>query len=275
MSRLSAKHAQVLKTYPRAVVHLRLQIQKGRFGFVFGSGVSRPFAVPTWEKLIISLARDRMIAGVRVLKVLPPHAGAPYRTEMLFEHYRKKQYERHAGTEYGTRQREFEITARWRELIRKHLYASVSTTFQAALKAHPYLEACLPLIRRSYMTVTYNFDDFLEQALHSKQTKEQREKSSGYETVTNALMQFRRTDSIVFHPNGVIPQRPMETPSDRFVFTEGSYVEQMMGIFAGTDTGLLHHLGKHTCLLIGLSLEDETLRSNLDSLVRTPVCGGG
>ncbi len=55
----------------------------------------------------------------------------------------------------------------------------------------------------------------------------------------------------------------METPSDRFVFSEASYAEQLMGIFAGDQAGLVSHFSKHTCLLIGLSLEDETLRSVL------------
>jgi len=36
-----------------------------------------------------------------------------------------------------------------------------------------------------------------------------------------------------------------------------------MGIFAGDQAGLLNHFSKHTCLLVGLSLEDETLRNVL------------
>ncbi len=271
MPRLTKHHAKILQEYPRAVVHMRRQVQEGRFGFVFGSGISQSFEVPTWEALIQSLARDRQIQGVRLLSVLPPHAGAPYRTEMLFEHFRKKQHDRHGRRDYGKRRREFEIAAKWRELVRKHLYAKAPSNMTAAFKAHQYLQACLPLIRRSSLTVTYNFDDFLEQALHQTQPRDQRAESRGYETVTNAWMQFRREDSIIFHPNGVIPQKPMETPSDRFVFSEGSFVEQMMGIFAGDDAGLLHHLGKHTCLLIGASLEDETFRSSLArSAMRNP-----
>jgi hypothetical protein len=61
----------------------------------------------------------------------------------------------------------------------------------------------------------------------------------------------------------------METPSDRLVFSEASFAEQMMGIFAGDQAGLLNHLSRNTCLLIGLSLEDETLRSVLAQSARS------
>jgi hypothetical protein len=47
------------------------------------------------------------------------------------------------------------------------------------------------------------------------------------------------------------------------VFSEASFVKQLMGIFAGDQAGLVSHLSKNTCLLIGLSLEDDTLRNVL------------
>jgi len=68
---------------------------------------------------------------------------------------------------------------------------------------------------------------------------------------------------VIYHPNGVVPQNRLETPSDRFVFSEASYVKQLIGIFAGEQAGLVSHLSKHTCLLIGLSLEDDTFRNVL------------
>jgi len=46
----------------------------------------------------------------------------------------------------------------------------------------------------------------------------------------------------------------------------------LMGIYAGDQAGLVNHLSKHTCLLVGLSLEDETLRSVLMQAAR--LCPG-
>jgi broad-specificity NMP kinase len=112
------------------------------------------------------------------------------------------------------------------------------------------------------MTVTYNFDDFIEQCfLESRREGESTRR--GFESVTNPWSQFRRTEAVIYHANGVLPQNPLETPSDRFVFSEASFAEQLMGIFAGDQTALLNHFSKNTCLLIGLSLEDETLRNIL------------
>ncbi len=113
------------------------------------------------------------------------------------------------------------------------------------------------------MTVTYNFDDFIEQSLSHKRSPEDESRSRGYESVTDPWTQFRRTTAIIYHPNGVVPQILLEIPSDRFVFSEASYAEQLMGIFAGDQAGLLNHFSKHTCLFVGMSLEDETLRSVL------------
>ena len=269
MPQLGSKHASVLRNYPRAVVHLRQQVSSGRFGFIFGSGLSVSFQIPGWEDLVERLARDYRIWGVRLLKTAPPRAGAPYRTEMLFEHYRKRCYDRALPDKHHTRELDYRITSEWRAIVRHHLYAEAPSNFRGELTRHPYFKACLPLIRKAYMTVTYNFDDFIEQALFLTNPPEKRDESRGYECVTNPWTQFRRSNSIIFHPNGVIPQKAMEAPSDRFVFSESSFSEQILGMFAGGQGALLNHLSKNTCLLIGLSLEDETLRSLLAQNAQT------
>ena len=192
MPRLGSKHASVLKNFPRAVVHLRKQVSSGRFGFIFGSGMSESFQIPGWEDLVELLARDSRIGGVRLLKAAPPRAGAPYRTEMLFEHYRKRRYDRTPPNKHHTREVDYRITSEWRAIVRRHLYAKAPSNFRGDLTRHPYLKVCLPLIRKAYMTVTYNFDDFIEQALFLTHPPEKRDKSRGYECVTNPWTQFRR-----------------------------------------------------------------------------------
>lgn len=112
------------------------------------------------------------------------------------------------------------------------------------------------------MTVTYNFDNFLERALTMK--KEPREeRSRGYEVVTNPWAQFRRANSVIYHANGYFPPELMEVPADKFVFSEAAYAEQFARVFAGDQAALVNHFTKNTCLLLGLSLEDEMLRNLL------------
>ncbi len=262
MLELDEVHKSVLECYSRAVVHMRKQVLAKRFGLVFGAGLSQAFGIPTWRALVQALAVDPDVQGESVLQVVPPHASLPYQTEMLFEHYKQQRYGRAPADQHHTRKLDFQIGADWREIVRKHLYAGVKADLGQSLDAHPYMKEYIPLIQRSHMTVTYNFDDFIEQSLLRLRT-EAEPNSRGFESVTNPWTQFRRATAIIYHPNGVVPQNPLETPSDRFVFSEASYAEQLMGIFAGDQAGLLNHFSKHTCLLVGLSLEDETLRNVL------------
>lgn len=272
MPSLTNAHKSVLDNYGKAVVHMRKQVKSQRFGFVFGAGVSKGFGIPTWDKLVEKLAKDPDIRGEEVLKVVPARTGLPYRTEMLFEHYKRKRYNASPVQEHHTRGLDFRIGSDWREIVRKHLYAEAEQDLGAGLNKHPYLNQLLPLIQRSHMTVTYNFDDFLEQALLLRSQNAGKATSRGFESVTNTWTQFRRSTAVIYHPNGVVPQNLLETPSDRFVFSETSYAEQLMGIFAGDQAGFLNHLSKHTCLLVGLSLDDETLRNVLMQAAR--ACPG-
>lgn len=262
MLEFNENHKSILKCYNRPIVHMRKQVGQNRFGLVFGAGLSQGCKIPTWGKLIEALAKDPEVNGEGVLQVVPPRAGLPYKTEMLFEHFRQQRYDDTAADKHNTRSLDYRIGADWRELIRKHLYTNVNGNMSDYLDAHKYLKQYLPIIRRTHMTVTYNFDDFLEQAL-LRERGDGTESSRGFESVTNPWTQFRRTAAVIYHPNGVVPQNPFETPSDHFVFSEASYVKQLMGIFAGDQAGLVNHLSKHTCLLIGLSLEDDTLRNAL------------
>jgi hypothetical protein len=270
MLNLNDRHKAVLQQYSRPIVHMRRQVIASRFGLVFGAGVSKRLGLPNWPELVEELAKDPEVHGENILQVVPPRAGSPYKTEMLFEHFTKKRYAAVPPAQHHTRAIDYRIAADWREIVRRHLYAGVTADLSASLYGHPYLEQYLPLIRQSHMTVTYNFDDFLEQALLLRRRGD--EQSRGFESVTNPWTQFRRTTAIIYHPNGVVPQNVLETPSDRFVFSEASYADQLMGIFAGDQAGLLNHFSKHTCLLIGLSLEDETLRNVLMQAAR--ACPG-
>lgn len=258
----------VFVRYPRAVVHLRRQFENKRFGLIFGSGLSSHFKVPNWEALIERIANDPAVDGKAIHNGADGDKSLPYMTEMLFQHYRRQRYDAAPPNPWDARAFDFTIARDWVQIVRAHLYADAKTMpadIAHACKSHPYLSVYLSLIRKIRMTVTYNFDDFIEQAIANDPQRGEDEKkaSRGYETVTNMSMQFRRSNAIIYHPNGVIPLLPEETPSDRFVFSESSYAERMIGIFVGEYGGLVSHLAHNTCLIIGVSLTDETFRNVL------------
>jgi len=267
MSSLNEIHHRVLEKYARAIVHMRRQIDAMRFGLMFGAGLNKSFGIPDWGDLVERIAADPEVGGEELLSQVSPRESLPYKTEMLYGHFRKKCYDAEDEKKYHTRPFDYRIAGNWLRIIRKHLYAGAPNNFKEALKTHPYLTTFLPLIRGCQLTVSYNFDDFIERAL--AETHTEKDESRGYEMVTNPWMQFRRKNAIIYHPNGVVPFEPMEMPSDRIIFSESSYAEQMIGISSGDNAGLLNHLSKNTCLLVGLSLADETLRSLLAQSARS------
>jgi hypothetical protein len=185
-----------------------------------------------------------------------------FKTELLFQHFRKLESQKMPWKGEAMLSQEFEnrTAAKWQRICARHLYKKAPRDFVQALKKHPYLRNLVRLAQRTPLTITYNFDDFLELAL--RQAKSSSEEGRGFETVVNPWTQFRRKESVVYHPNGVIKSELMELPVDRFVFSESSFARQTVGM-AGDATFMVNHLCKNTCLLIGSSLEDDSLRTTL------------
>src|SRR5215213_1586728 len=139
MPELNDTHKSVLKLYSRSVVHIRKQVLLNRFGLVFGAGLSKGFGIPTWGELVNDLANDENVKGGGVLGIVPPRAALPYKTEMLFEHFKQRRYNDALPQEHHTRPLDYRIGADWREIVRKHLYEGVGDDLGRLLDGHPYL----------------------------------------------------------------------------------------------------------------------------------------
>ena len=262
MFEFNKTHEKLLRYYARPIVHMRKQLEMRRFGLVFGSGLSKAFGLPMWSELLEQIAGDRKIQGKRLLKRLPGTKSLPYQTELLFQNFKRKR----AATlrkSYDTNSKafEFRMLEEWYKIFARHLYADSPQDFENKVVNHPYFVAYLPIIRQTLMTVTYNFDNYIERALAETRSSNSKETSRGFETVTNPSVQFQRGDSVIYHPHGFFPPGLMEVPFDKFVFSEASYADQFAGVLAGDYDALINHFCKNTCLLIGLSLEDEMLRN--------------
>ncbi len=245
----------LLKKYPRAIVHLRSQVMKQRFGAVLGAGISVDFGAPAWGKLIIDIAADPCVDA----KVIAEGAAfkgmtAPYQTEVLFQKF-QAEFIKSLSALTPTEQQNTVIAA-WLKICQKYLYKTPPINMSDELRKHPYMDALIPLVQRSALTVNFNFDDYLEQALALR--KRQVDKNNrGFEAVTDPWPQFRRTDCVIYHPHGYVPAGLMEKSVDRFVFSEASYSKQYVGARGHDSSFLLAHFARSTCLLIGCSLEAE------------------
>jgi len=256
----TSEEEALLRKYARPIVHMRGQHKLGRLAPVLGAGVSKSFGLPGWSEFIKKIAADPNVKGKNVLDGVTERTSLPFVTELLFQHFRRVESEKYNTRKALTLEFENRTAAKWQRICAKHLYKDSRSSFSAAIGKHPYLSQLLPLIQRTALTITYNFDDFLERALREK--KPATDKSRGFETVTNPWMQFRRERGVVYHANGVIKSELMELPVDKFIFSESSFARQKFGA-GGDGSFLVNHFCKNTCLVIGASLEDESLRGTL------------
>jgi SIR2-like domain len=244
----------VLAKHPKAIAHLRRQFVNKRFGLVLGSGVSRDFRVPLWKGLVDAIAKDKSVRGIELIDGAASEKPLPYKTEMLFERFRQRHLPRKERS--PTLAEENAVSAKWLRVCQRHIYGNAEKNLARGLNAHPYFGALLPLVQDSHLTINYNFDDFLERSLEHR--KKERDKGNrGFEVVTDPWPQFRRTNSVVYHPHGYVPSRIMEGPVDRFVFSEAGYSKQYVGPRGHDSSFLTGHFARNTCLLVGCSLEDE------------------
>lgn len=247
-------YCKLLAQHPKAIAHLRWQVQKKRFGLVVGAGISTNFNVPQWKDLVADIASCPSVDGVSLINGESAKKSLPYKTEMLFQRFQEK----HSATNAGLNSlaEKNTVMADWHLLCQDHLYRKPAPNLDKALRKHPYFESLIPLVQDSHLTINFNFDDFLERSLAlRKQNKDVG--TRGFEVVTDPWPQFRRTDSVIYHPHGYVPSGIMEKTVDRFVFSEGSYSNQYVGARGHDSSFLVTHFARNTCLLVGCSLEDE------------------
>jgi hypothetical protein len=266
------KEAKVIELAPRAIVHLRAQHRAQRLGLLFGAGISIDLGYPRWSDLVRKIAQRPEVGAAEIWDRLEKKGagGRPVTrslasvTQMLFSEFRKR---RIAALNLGaslTFVQERSIKTDWLRLLHEELYQGLDRhARKEKLAKHPYLNAFTNIIKRSPLTVTYNFDDTLEQMLAFARSDDESETTRGYEMVDRPNSQFRRPDSVIYHPNGCLPAVFENGSSADVVFADDSFQDQLISAANGKYIHLSGHLFRNTCLLIGLSLEDSTLQSLL------------
>jgi hypothetical protein len=246
---------EIIKQYSKAIVHMRKQIEREKFGLILGAGISRSFNMPTWKELLDLLARHDKVRGAKVDR---PNETPTSRAEILYRLFSEQRRNAlsHAGlNEHGLERR---IKGEWFEIIRSILYAKLPDRDDLD-RSHGYLGEFLDIISRSPLTVNYNFDSCIEMMLSARQ-KRNKDPNRLYETIYDGSLPFRSKTGIIYHPNGFLPDNVLEGFSDELVFSEKSFGDQLLESMAGRYYSLAHHLSKNTCLFIGLSFDDENLR---------------
>lgn len=271
---------QMIKEIPRAIVHLRSQSRASRFGLIFGAGISIDLGYPQWHDLVKKIANRTEIGAAKIWQRLEAQgtSGRPVTrslasvTQMLFSQFRERRITAQNLTSSLTFVQELSIKTEWLKIIHSELYAGLDRSArEQKLRNHPYLNAFLPIIKDSQLTVTYNFDDSLESMLAGARTPDEMLRTRGYEVIDSPSLQCRHERGVIYHPNGYLPGAFSDGASADVVFSDDSFQDQLLTATTGGYLHLTNHLTKNTCLLVGLSLEDSTLQSMLrQNAVRNP-----
>lgn len=253
MSLKSPECTKLLRDHTRQIVHLRQQKDKKQFGLVFGAGIGTDLGFPSWNHLLERIAKHPEIKGRAILK---RWASSTALAQQLFQHYKSKSIASQPA-DLPSSMVEMKIRAGWRSIVHQCLYQGIPPTISQLLKKDRYLESLVPLIKASPLTVTYNFDDTLQRLLekHSKPD----EKGSATYWSGNVQLNARQ-GSVIYHPNGFLPYKVAERPSDHLVFLEDSFVDQLIDSMSGQYASLATHISRTTCLFVGLSLSDPGLK---------------
>lgn len=263
---------ELMQTIPRAIVHLRAQKIANRLGLIFGAGIGVDLGYPNWDELVRRISEHKDVGAAKVWRKLEgegPGGRAVTRSlasvsQMLFSEFRKRRIQRRRITHALTFVQEQQIKTEWMYLIHSQLYSGLDRAARIEkLKVHPYLEAFRKIIKKSPLTVTYNFDDSLELMLAEARSEDEEDTTRGFERVDSPDAQFKRDHGVIYHPNGCIPFVPSDGMSRDVVFADDSFQDQLLSAANGKFVHLSNHLFRNTCLLIGLSLDDSTLQSLL------------
>lgn len=242
---------KLLRRYARPIYHLRAQLSGRKLVPFFGAGASLPLGLPNWGELVSRVAAH---PEVRADSLTAGSQSQTSKVQLIFNHFKRKELEKQGGGIAETTLLERTVSMKWREIVHTCLYRDAKDVC-----AHPYLADFIAVIRGAPLTVNYNFDDSLQDLLDQNRDPVASE-TRGFETIWEPTVQFRYNNCVLYHPNGYLPRKLKTGPSPRLVFLEDSFADQLIDAQRGHYSTLLSHLQRFTGLLVGLSLEDPTLR---------------
>jgi gluconate kinase len=257
----SDSRLELLRKYTLPIVHIRQQLYEGRLSFFFGSGIGRDLKFPVWKDLI-----DDIMTRIRAKGVEPPedYSSLTYKTQILFQKFRNKRLsDADIIALLSKKDREATIRCEWRQLVHEALYAKPETQDADALDRHPYLSRLRPVFKKAALIVNYNFDDVLERLIQKHRETSEAKKTLGYESYWAPRAHTRVDRTPIYHPNGFLPANPQEKHSETLIFAEDEFADQLTDLSGSNYQYLFSNMTRNTCLLMGLSLDDGTLKNLL------------
>jgi SIR2-like domain len=257
-------HIPLLKKYPCALMHLHQQRLLRRLCCVFGAGASVDIGMAGWSDFISELA----VGLVDPKSVDSSKRDLIARAQELFYAF-ARWYDDGAANRGGARPGpgdpglqtyEAKLACAWREKVYATLYKERDAIAKGIDREDDsYYRRFAPIIRLLPVTISFNFDDWLERTLAALRQPRDVKRRRGYTTVWDENSQLPTTEPVIFHPNGFLPSHKHERGSPRLVFSEEAFSDQLQGSMYGRYAILRNEVSHKTCLLVGISLEDPIL----------------
>jgi SIR2-like domain len=213
---------------------LAKKLSTGSVSLVIGAGVSMGFKLPSWDDLVKEI----------YLKKGEPLPTKPSSAPAMSMSIKRKHY-KGADLEFS-------------RLVRDCLYSKFDKT-PSLLLSSPLLQAVGTFLvssmrGRANSLISFNFDDLIETYLRLLGFVVRSEHTAPYWTVN--------ADMHVLHPHGILPQDERKPCTD-IVFTENDY-DRVIGKDANAwNQKIKSILGGTTAVFLGLSGDDQRLRSLL------------
>ena len=253
-------YKSLLSRYCKYIVHMRQQyhLSSSTLGIVLGAGASKDLGLPSWKELVSRIAGCDEIKdlGVKIDNNADPISNA----QLLFQAYKADMIQRCSEEDRTYNRVDMKIRANWQKIVHSNLYSDIDPDINKLVPNDHYLWSLIKLIKNTPMTINYNFDDTIQRMLSANRTDAEKRNSRGYTTLWNSNVYMYPKNSVVYHPNGFLPYKINEHPSERLVFLEDSFADQLIDSMHGHYNVLSDYFNHNTCLLLGLSLSDPTLK---------------
>ena len=258
--RFSSAEKSVVSQYCKEIVHLRARRLNKRLGIVFGAQSGQSFGLVPKEELIRDIARHQRVRGQHLLS----SETAKQSISVLLGHFTDKQssYYRALATTKGWPYQVIERRVRgdWLEIIRELAYQNIRDLTAADLvQKHPYISDMLPIICDAKFVVNTGFDSCLAMVLEYNHKKNDK-RGRGYEVIFEQPIPVNGRFLSLIHPNGFLPRDQLGSTSNTVLLSEEEAGDYQSELGAGRFSSIQHFFNNDTCLIFGLSDQDQGIR---------------
>lgn len=263
---MGAFEAAILRqpNLPRWICHIRQRLLESRVSLLTGAGVSMSAGAPSWSALVEKLAVS--IPGFEA--TFERHKKAAVPDTMISQYIYSRYIDEYVRDHEDVPDPYKQLTAHigWHQSIRAAIYEAVPNGAEEIAKLHPYITNLAKLCLRCDSTITFNFDDILDQVAAQVLPEDALPPKTTWSLPPIDKVNF----PFIFHINGLLPQNERKKTSDKLVFTEDSFLQVLYGSTA-INNNVMSRFANNTFLLVGVSLTDHSLKSILaTTAVKSP-----